>query len=358
MLVGEPGFGSYHEREQERFVAYAPVPKKGWVVGVSIERSDLMADVLAFRQRMLTLALGTLTLGIVAALGVVQWLVTPIGALTRGAAAIARGDWNQTISISRGDEIGQLASTFNRMARALRETTAHLIQRERLAALGELAAAIAHEVRNPLAALKTSLQVLARRLTGNEAGEFGADVQKEVDRLNALVASILDYARPAPAKPVPVAVPTILEQALALVGKSLDQHGIRFALEVERPLPRSLADPQQMEQVFLNLFLNAQKAMPDGGRLTVKCRTGSAECGMGNETGSVEVVVADTGKGIPAEVMPRIFDPFFTTDPQGTGLGLAVTHRLIHENGGSILVESSPEGGAVFTVRLPSAPEK
>ena len=287
-----------------------------------------------------------------AALAVVQWLVTPLGALTRGAAAIARGEWDQTIPISRGDEIGQLAATFNRMARALSETTTHLIQRERLAALGELAAAVAHEVRNPLAGLKTSLQVLARRLGGDEARSFGADVQREVDRLNALVSSLLDYARPTSARLIPVAVPTVVDQALALVRKSLHQHRIRLVLEVEKPAPRALADPRQMEQVFLNLFLNAQKAMPDGGTLTVSCRTASD-----GEAQQVEIVVADTGKGIAGEVLPRIFDPFFTTDPQGTGLGLAVAHRLIHENGGSILVESPPEGGAVFAVRIPAAPQ-
>lgn len=351
MLVGDPGFGSHREGDQERFVAFAPVPKKGWIVGVSIERNDLLADVLAFRRRMLTLGLVTLAVGMIAALGVVQWLVTPLNALTRGAAAIARGEWDQTISISRGDEIGQLASTFNRMARALSETTAHLIQRERLAALGELAAAIAHEVRNPLAGLKTSLQVLARRLGDHDARSFGADVQKEVDRLNALVSSLLDYARPARAKPVSVPIPTILDQALPLVKKSLDQHGIRLVQEIGTPAPRAFADPQQMGQVFLNLFLNAQKAMPGGGTLTVACRTVPD-----GDDRRVEVIVADTGKGIPEEILPRIFDPFFTTDPQGTGLGLAIAHRLIRENGGSIRVESPPQGGAIFVVRLPAAP--
>jgi two-component system sensor histidine kinase PilS (NtrC family) len=234
---------------------------------------------------------------------------------------------------------------------------------ERLAAAGQLAADMAHEVRNPLAAISGSIQMLS----GNEAGQSREEggrlmeiVLREADRLNVLIADFLAYARPAPPKLEPVDVGEVVDEVIEMfdVGRPVD---IEIAREIEAGI-RALVDSAQLRQLLWNLVLNAAQAMPNGGRLVVSAtalpqekRSEGRNVPGGEGSGTVQLCVSDTGSGIPPDVLDRIFDPFFTTKRGGTGLGLSTVHRIIEGNGGSVRVETEPGAGTTFRVELARA---
>jgi two-component system sensor histidine kinase PilS (NtrC family) len=236
---------------------------------------------------------------------------------------------------------------------------------ERLAAVGELSAGIAHEIRNPLAAISGSIQMLSREgvdaAGGLEARRLMAIAIREADRLNHLISDFLHYARPGPRKPAPVRV----EEAVAEVLELFDA-ARPAAMKVDRaidPALRVRADPEQLRQVLWNLVLNAAEAMEEGGTL----RISAAPSGAGppqeaparrrnegtGEPAWAEIVVADDGAGIPPEALDRIFDPFFTTKRDGSGLGLAMVHRIVGDHGGGVRLESSMGSGTTVRLWLP-----
>lgn len=235
---------------------------------------------------------------------------------------------------------------------------------ERLAAVGELAAGMAHEVRNPLAAISGSIQMLRGALGGGEADAEGRRlmdiVLRETDRLDALLAEFLRFARPAPPKPTSVELARVVEEVTEMFAGSCPA-----GIELVRDVPADLAawvDEDQLRQLLWNLLRNAVPAMPEGGRLGVTAQAAPApqEAGArdrkaaeGKEGAGVEIQVADTGTGMAPEVLERIFEPFFTTRPSGSGLGLATVHRVVEANGGRLRVESACGRGTVFRVWLP-----
>ena len=227
--------------------------------------------------------------------------------------------------------------------RALEASSA---QHERLAALGDVAAAFAHEVRNPLNAVSMGLQRLRAEFhpsPGEDYARFVDLMQGEVRRLNAIVEQFLALARPLPLKPGPVAVGELLGELAALVEAEARQAGVTVRLAAGG-LPQLIADRDHVKQVLLNLMLNAVQAMTPGGTLTLQAEGGRD---------AVTITVADTGPGIPPETLPRIFDPYFTTKPGGLGLGLTIARRIVEAHGGALTVESGPGRGSRFRVRLP-----
>ncbi len=248
------------------------------------------------------------------------------------------------------------------------EMEANLRQSERLAAIGELSASIAHEIRNPLAAISGSIEMLQGERIGREASIDSANLMKialrEVDRLNHLISDFLRYARPGPLKPETVQ----FEEAITDVLKMFDASrpdAIEIDLAVEDGLT-VFADSGQLRQVLWNLILNAAEAMPDGGRLRVSARTlterdsqeGSPRDRRGREGEDgkarwLEIAIADDGSGIPQDKLDRIFDPFFTTKQNGSGLGLATVHRIVENHRGTIRLESKLGVGTTVRIRLP-----
>ncbi|MFO0602543.1 MAG: ATP-binding protein [Polyangiales bacterium] len=236
----------------------------------------------------------------------------------------------------------------------LRETQARLVERERLAALGEAAAVVAHEVRNPLAVIFNAVSSLRRRAgPAPDVAPLLEMVMEEAGRLNQIVSDLLDFARPAEpqrrAEPLGPVAEGAVEAALARAQAA--QHGGRVAVSVEvaPDAPPAWADARMVRQALLNLCLNALEAMPEGGKLAVTVRAVP-------ERGRVAVDVRDAGPGVPAEARGRIFLPFYTTRSMGTGLGLAVVKRVADAHGGEASVRDAPGGGAVFTLELPAAP--
>jgi signal transduction histidine kinase len=238
-------------------------------------------------------------------------------------------------------------------------------ERDRLAALGEMAAGLAHEIRNPLGAIKGAAQYLDPAALREGDAEILQIIVEEVNRLDGVVAQFLDYSKPIPERGSDKLAASDLNDVLArtfkLVEPSLPAN-VRLELDLEPQLPPVLADAEQLKQVFINLALNALQAMPDGGRLTVSTRRprqplelGLSEAMPRYAAETVEVRFSDTGAGIPEDARDRIFIPFYTTKSKGTGLGLAITQRIVKAHGGSIEVQSRLGEGSEFILRFPSA---
>jgi signal transduction histidine kinase len=229
----------------------------------------------------------------------------------------------------------------------LRALEASSARRARLAALGDVAAAFAHEVRNPLNAVSMGLQRLRAEFTpepGEEYARFVDLMQGEVRRLNAIVEQFIALARPLPLKPAPLQLEELLRELAALVEAEARQANVTVRVVGAAGLPPVVADRDHLKQVLLNLMLNAVQAMTAGGALSLEAE-GARD--------AVTVTVADTGPGIAPEALPRIFDPYFTTKPGGLGLGLTIARRIVEAHGGTLAVESEPGRGSRFRVSLP-----
>lgn len=254
------------------------------------------------------------------------------------------------------EEVQLLAGLATQVSIALENSRAYqrLKERDRLAALGEMAAGLAHEIRNPLGAIKASAQLLVENASQGDA-EFLEIIVEETDRLNRVVGSFLDYARPARGNPAPCDVRAAVERTLQLVGPECQKAGTKLVVEQEPVLPPVRIDVEQLRQVLLNLVQNALQALDGGGEIHVGST--SVERGRG-ETPWVEVRVRDTGPGIPPEVLANLFVPFVTTKDRGTGLGLAISQRIVAAAGGRILVRTREGEGTTFVVRLPASSER
>jgi len=282
--------------------------------------------------------------------------------LVVGTKKLAGGDLQHSIPITSDDEMGDLARSFNDMTkrlatsdRELREAQEHLLRAEKLAAVGRMAATVAHEINNPLAGVYTYIRLIQRRLDQGKTSE--TDIKKlkeqlgimgrEVERATNIVLNLLDFTRPKePAKSL-IQLNRVVEESLEALTAALTLHDVRITKDLGA-VPEVPADPAQMKQVFLNILTNACEAMREGGELHIRSR-------LGDGPGAVAIEFSDTGPGIPTDVLPKIFDPFVTTKDKGTGLGLAVAYELVSRHGGKLEVRSAPGEGTCMTVVLPGA---
>jgi len=298
----------------------------------------------------------------------------PVKQLMNHAREVGTGNLDARVEIASGDEMGFLADGMNEMtlklkkshyqleewgrtlerkvaerSRELEQVQAQLIRSEKLASLGELAAGIAHEINNPLTGILvySSLIRSDARLHPDLKNDLET-VIRETERCATIVRGLLDFARESVPQKSRLNVHDVLSASLALVKKQAQLQNIDIKLDYSREVTPIFADPNQLEQVFVNMFLNASYAMTDGGTLTIATTPGSGGSG-------VVVRITDTGCGIPEENLPRIFDPFFTTkESRGTGLGLSISYGIVESHGGTIEVESSPGIGTTFIIRLPA----
>ncbi len=244
-----------------------------------------------------------------------------------------------------GRLVGNLA-VFSDLTEVKRLQT-QLIQSEKLAALGQLAASLAHEINNPLQALRSGLRLLTgRSLKEEKRQHYLQVVQAEVERLVGIVERMLNFYRPSGERPQPTDINTIVEETLALAGKQLQHSRVTVSYRLGRQLPLVNAADGQIKQVFLNIILNALAAMPNGGDLVI-------ETGWDDRRREVWTMFVDTGEGIPAEKLERIWEPFYTSKTRGTGLGLAISRNIVEQHGGRIEVASTVGVGSKFTVFLP-----
>ncbi|HJV39289.1 MAG TPA: ATP-binding protein [Geothrix sp.] len=288
--------------------------------------------------------------------GLILWflnrslVVKPVAALVAGTRRVGEGDLGTTIPVSGNHELGELAGAFNTMSQRLAETQRQLAQADKLASVGRLAAGVAHEINNPLTGVLSYASLLRKRLDGDKESCDDLDViVRETVRCRGIIRGLLDFARPTPPARKPMDLNEVVRRAVSVVMTQLSLNQVDLSLDLAPQLPVVHADANQIQQVAVNLLLNAGDAINgDGGTIRLTTRAGAE--------GSVEMLVQDNGRGIPAEDLPRIFEPFYTTKgSHGTGLGLAVSWGIVEAHGGTLEVHSDPGQGACFTLRIPAS---
>jgi signal transduction histidine kinase len=290
---------------------------------------------------------------------VIRIISRPLRRLTEAAVDVAGGAYGAQANLHSNDEVGLLAASFNEMSRKmaddierLRALNEHLVGAEKLAATGALAAGVAHEVNNPLASISSLIQMLqARPLNADteaETREMLRLAQTQIARITQVLRDLMDFARMRPPTRAALDVARVVEASIRLASFDKAFKRLRLTTDFDDAAPPVPADTDQLQQVFLNLLLNARDAMPDGGELRVSTI-------FKRDTGEVIIEIADTGHGIAPDKLPHVFDPFFTTKPAGagTGLGLAVCYGIVTAHGGRIEVESHNNRGALVRVTLP-----
>jgi PAS domain S-box-containing protein len=258
---------------------------------------------------------------------------------------------NNHLSV-RGEKIGKIV-VFRDLTNVYK-IQEEILRMDRLVSLGKLASGIAHELRNPLAGIKTTAQALGEEMSGDDSKrEYLNRITKEIDRLNDLLKTFFSFAKPQNLNLVHCHIKDIINEIIPFLIKEIADKGIRFIETYHPQLPKIQVDRTQMHQVFLNLFLNAIQAMPNGGELKIEASPILSTSVEGFKQNFIKVVISDTGRGIPPHIVQKIFDPFFTTKPKGIGLGLSITYQIIKKHGGTVKVESQWEKGTSFIINLP-----
>jgi signal transduction histidine kinase len=344
------------------------IDKSQWMAIIANEslrkKTTAAMEKVAESKKVLT---GTLAaaffVGVLFSLYFIKSITTPITELLGATRKIKSGNLQYRIEGKLKDEFGELAGSFNEMAVSLQEQYAKLEQTEQLAVVGELAAGMAHEIKNPMAGIKVSMEVLSQDSPlPQEDKEVLLRVINEIDRITAMIKGLLSYARPPKPKFISLDINHLLEGTIKSARYSLrspkykaksPDTQIEFVKDLGADLPYIFVDPGQLQQIFLNLILNSVDAIYSSsecqGVITIQTRQSSDK--------TVKISIADNGKGIDSESLEYVFKPFFTTKSKGTGLGLAISKRLVEQhNGGNITVENNPGGkGAIFTLTFPVA---
>ena len=269
----------------------------------------------------------------------------PLARLQAGAARLAAGDLEAHIDLDRPDEFGALARQFNAMTAALKEHQTKLVQSEKLAGVGRLAAGVAHEINNPLGVILGYTRLLEKRADGPLREDL-AVIEQEALRCKDIVEGLLDLSRPLQLSREPVDLRATAEEVVARLGEAAVLEGVEVVIHGDATVD---GHPSKLRQVLSNLIRNAAEAAGRGGVVEVSVE---AEAG-----GGAVISVRDTGPGLDAGALSRLFEPFFTTKDRGTGLGLAISLAIARAHGGEIEAGNGPQGGAAFTLRLPRRPE-
>ncbi|MCR4411755.1 MAG: cache domain-containing protein [Thermoguttaceae bacterium] len=349
--------------EQDRDEAFASADRLAWNISAAVAATVLVAIGLSW--------------------GLASYVASPILALSDAADALSQGDFARALAAAprpRTDEIGVLDQAFRTMANRLWERQARLQEKigvteeelrkseeklrhtleaaarsERLAALGRLAAGVAHEIRTPLTSLKLFLQSILEdiQLGPDQAEDFDV-AMRQVRRMEATIHHFLSFARPQEPCLTEVNFPKLIDDALLVVQPRANQQEVEIEKRLAGVLPKVEGDVRQLGEVLVNLLVNALEVMPDGGRLAISVAPAPPEP-PGTGPCRVRIDVSDSGPGIPEAVRHRLFEPFFTTKASGSGLGLAIVQGTIDRHGGTIVVDSRPGQGATFSIFLPAS---
>ncbi len=328
------------------------------VLDISMSLGEVDQEMRAGQRRLLWLGVvAVVAVSLMIFLLVNRIVLRPVRQIVEATRKVAAGDLNYKIALAKKDEIGMLASSFNEMTKKLSEAQRQVYQSQKLAAVGQLAAGVAHEINNPLTGVLSYSSFLLKR--AEDKPEFKEDLEvivRETKRCRGIVKGLLDFSRQSPPEKHESDINEIADRAVAIVQAQIDAHHVMLQRNLSPELPKIQADANQIQQVIVNLLLNATDAMGDDGGslgLSTQIRAPGATPGRGRE---IEIRVSDTGCGIPAADIPKIFDPFFSTKgPKGTGLGLAVAWGIIEKHSGRIEVESEVGKGTTFRILLPAS---
>lgn len=371
----------YNEPECSTAVCHAhPAPKKVLgVIDVTMSLGEVDHVMARSRSRILMVSIiSILSISVIVAMILIHFVEKPVKELVLGTKKISGGDLGHLIPVETNDEMGHLAFSFNQMTRdlakareeieegihtlenkveertaELKSAQAQLLHSEKLAAVGKLAATVAHEINNPLTGVYTYIRLMERKIASGQYAEadmekyrsFLDTMRREVERTTAIVQNLLDFTRPKDPIRKPLHLAKVVDESLVLLRNKFSINNVVVVNEM-KPLPEIMADPGHMKQVFINLMVNACEAMEEGGTLTI---------GSGvDETGNTATVcVRDTGVGIAQENLERIFDPFFSTKEKGTGLGLSVVSGIVARHNGKMHIDSTPGKGTNIRITLP-----
>lgn len=279
------------------------------------------------------------------------FMLRPVRNLVAATRRIATGDLDQEIPVSSRDELGELTRSFNRMVKNLGRIQNELVRSEKLISLGRLSAGMAHEIRNPLNAMKGAVVFMQRKRSDDGLiQEYTQLVSEEIDRLNRFVTDFLYFARQARPKPAPTDLNQLMLSVEQLFAEQAETKGIRFSNRLSPGLPPVMLDVHQIEQVLVNLLINAMDALPEGGDITFSTFAVKSDDGSPDR---VRVELRDNGAGIPETDLQAIFDPFFSTKDSGTGIGLPLSLGIIESHGGTLIVRPREQVGTLATFELP-----
>lgn len=307
--------------------------------------------IITLAERVLFVSFGAFFLAQLAVSHVIsQKIVRSLRQVEQAARAISEGNFQRIVGLQPRDETGAVIAAINSMSEELARREEQLIQSRKLASLGVLTAGVTHELTNPvnnISMIAQNLLELGDQLPPGRREELLAQIEEETGRVKTIIRDLLDFSRPHGTRPGPAQLNEIVRNTMGLVQNMLAVSNIETQVDLAPGLPTVCVDAHQIQQVLVNLVVNAIQAMGPGGRLVVRTRPG-------RRPGQVEVAVADSGKGIPPEHLPHVFDPFFSTKGvEGTGLGLSVSYGIVKNHQGEIRVESRVGVGTTFTVELP-----
>lgn len=354
------------------------------VIDITLSLVDMDKEVAATRNQIIfSNVLSIVAVSSIIAIIFMRLIGRPVRELIKGPRRVAAGDLDYSIPISTDDEMGYLAQSFNRMTQNLKqanqeilewiknleikveertkelnEAQFQLLQSEKLAAVGKIAATVAHEINNPLSGVFTYIKLMQRKIEEGNAGEkeigsfreYLSSMSREVDRTRSIVRDLLDFTRPKEPVRKRTDLNWVIEESLKLISNEFTVRNIELEKRLN-PLPEIMVDPSQIQQVFIDTMVNSCEAMEGGGTLSVHSYHHAA-------SDMVVVEIADTGVGIPPENLSKIFDPFFTTKSKGTGLGLSVIYGIVTRHEGKIEVKSEVGKGTQMRFRLPAEGEK
>ncbi len=327
-------------------------------VEISVSTKHITAQITMIRNLVIVNSLAVfLIISLVLGAAFNRLISRPLRLLATSMREVEKGDLSTRMLMKRRDEIGMLSNCFNsmlaRLADMLKEIELkyqkELQHADRLSTLGELAAGIAHEIRNPLAAISGAIHVQAMEMSDDDPNKsVMEEIQEEIKRLDNSLKSFLAYSRPAKPQLTQVDLHELIEKAITLCARSGQISGIKLKTEYHQEVPLLNLDPFLMQQVLVNIIINALQAMNHQGELHVKTR-------LVRQSGvkTVRIIIKDNGPGISPEVLSKIFKPFFSTKSQGTGLGLAIAYRIVEQHGGKIHAESKVGVGTSFVIELP-----
>jgi signal transduction histidine kinase len=353
--VGSSGVFDYSANSLDYIAGASRLPIGNLTV---VTRISASAAYLTARQLLDDLIFVSLIIVLIAAIfgvAVSRQITRPLERLSNAVRKVAKGNFDVNVAIKSSDEIGMLSNSFNEMAGELKERESSLknaqnalVQSEKMAAIGTLSAGLAHEVKNPLSAVLGYAQLSKRKLDQPEALLKNLDIiEHETKRCNEIISNLMQFSRQEKGEFEKITVNDVVKKSMAIVDHQLGLKNVRLEFELADDIPQIDGNANQLQQVLMNLMINAQHAIgDDGGTVTLATFV---------KDESLMLTVSDTGPGMTAEVAAKIFEPFFTTKPagQGTGLGLSVTYGIIKDHGGEITVERADAGGAKFVIALP-----
>jgi signal transduction histidine kinase len=354
MRVGERGWKTYLFQGNQKVAAYAPIPAMGWAAAVTIPSLEYLGEAHAIRARVVQVALITLFLAAVGVSILSYFLLKPIRNLALATNRVAEGDLGHAIPVQSGDELGDLTRSFNHMMKNLARTQNELIRSEKLISLGRLSAGVAHEIRNPLNAIKGAVIFLQRKRKSDPlVMEYSQLVYEEIERLNTFVTEFLYFARQSKPKPVATDLNRLILNTQSLFQETAREKRINFNNRLEVGLGHLMVDPHQLEQVLVNIIVNAMDALGVDGDITFSTFRMTERHATSVEATRVRIEIRDNGPGIEAAHLKNVFDPFYSTKETGTGLGLPLSLGIVENHGGTMTIGPREGQGTKVIIELP-----